>query len=154
MLTPTAVLLAVVTHDSATLLEDFARVLPAALEGVDAWSLTIVDSGSNELYFPGPAGLPTCSGYNPSNPVPFCPSSTVELNAIQISADHSQDLQILFQITNSTDAVNSGNGAFSDLGASVSAGFVWGLPFFLGHTIWVGINGTSSSLGVGPYWAY
>jgi GT2 family glycosyltransferase len=46
MLTPPAVLLAVVTHNSAALLEDFARALPAALEGVDSWSLAVVDSGS------------------------------------------------------------------------------------------------------------
>ena len=48
MPTPPAVLLCVVTHDSATLLDDFARALPAALEGVDSWSLTIVDSGSTD----------------------------------------------------------------------------------------------------------
>ena len=48
MLNSPAVLLAVVTHNSAALLEDFARVLPAALEGVDSWSLTIVDSGSTD----------------------------------------------------------------------------------------------------------
>jgi hypothetical protein len=114
---------------------------------------SFIDSGSNELYFPGPAGVATCAGYS-SPPQPFCPPSPVTLTAVQIAADHSHSLQIAFQIINSIDAVSTGNAAFSNLGASVSAGFAWGLPFFLGHTIWVGISGTSSSAGVGPYWAY
>jgi hypothetical protein len=63
---------------------------------------------------------------------------------------------VQFQIGNATTLFNSGNSVFSDLGGSLSgvAGFDWGLPFFLGRSVFVGIEGRSSTLGTGPYWAY
>jgi hypothetical protein len=61
-----------------------------------------------------------------------------------------------FEIGNADSLFNTVNSAFSELGGTspVGSGFDWGLPFFFNKTIYVGIEGTSSSLGSGPYWAY
>ena len=54
---------------------------------------------------------------------------------------------------------NSANAVFTNYGGSVpsnlgSTQFDWGLPFFFGRRVYVGIFGAHSSLGTGPYWAY
>ena len=38
-------------------------------------------------------------------------------------------------------------------GAS-SSYFDWGFPFFLGKTVYVGIEGQPQTIGTAPFWAY
>jgi hypothetical protein len=61
-----------------------------------------------------------------------------------------------FMIGNADSLFNTSNSAFAELGgtAPVGSGFDWGLPFFFGKTIYVGLDGTKSNLATGPYWAY
>jgi len=62
---------------------------------------------------------------------------------------------VSFQIANLENLLNSSNNVFSDIGGSApDLLFDWGLPFFLGRNIFVGLEGRGSSLGTGPYWAY
>jgi hypothetical protein len=72
-----------------------------------------------------------------------------------MGASGSPSGAVSFQIGNFDSLyMNSSNNVFDDIGGSFSSGFDWGLPFFFGRNVHVGIDGTGSSLGTGPYWAY
>jgi hypothetical protein len=58
-----------------------------------------------------------------------------------------------FQVANTQSLVNTRNSVFNNLGGNFST-FDWGLPFFLGRTVFVGIEGQASSLGTGPFFAF
>jgi len=58
-----------------------------------------------------------------------------------------------FQVANTQSLVDTRNSAFNNLAGEFST-FDWGLPFFLGRTVFVGIEGQSSSLGTGPFFAF
>lgn len=114
-----------------------------------------LDTGSNGLFFPSPSAslLPDCaSPYSDW----FCPSSTVSLSATNTGASGSPSGVVSFQIGNFINLANSSNNVFADIGGPQPAdfGFSWGLPFFFGRNVYIGIGGTTSSLGTGPYWAY
>jgi hypothetical protein len=60
---------------------------------------------------------------------------------------------VSFQIGNASSLISSSNKVFVELGAPDKS-FYWGLPFFLGRSVYVGIDGQTSKLGKGLYWAY
>lgn len=117
------------------------------------------DSGSDGYYFDGPSSLPPCG---PSDLAYgwYCPSSLQTLTAVVSGLNGSPSSQINFNIANANDiiSVSNPNNVFNNVGGpipdSIDGYFDWGLPFFLGRTIYVGIQGRSSILGTGPYWAY
>jgi len=111
-----------------------------------------LDTGSNGLFFPATSLLSACtaSGYSDW----FCPSATQSLTAVNAGYTGSPFGTISFTIGNAVTMFNSSNAVFPALGGAMSGGFDWGLPFFLGRTVYVGIDGTASTLGTGPYWAY
>lgn len=111
---------------------------------------SFVDSGSNALFFPkGNTGLiSTSSGFYNS-------SKGLQALSAQMS-DGVKNHQVDFNVLSSDIALSgvSPNVAFNDIAAEFSGNFDWGLPFFFGRTVYVGIVGTSSNLGTGPYLAY
>ncbi len=114
---------------------------------------SIIDSGSNGLFFPPPSTsmLPDC----PLNTGWFCPAaSTVILSAKNAGSSGSPSNDIFFQIGNLNNLTNSSNRVFSNIGGSTPGMFDWGLPAYLGRDIYVGIDTKSSSLGSGPFFAY
>ena len=121
------------------------------------YNQSFIDSGSNALYFPAPSTvLQGCTGPFAGW---FCPSSTTSLTATTKGFTGSPSNTVSFEIGNAVSLFNSGNRVFSELGGSItgpsqSLFFDWGLPFFLGRIVCVGIEGKTSSLGTGPYWAY
>jgi len=106
-----------------------------------------LDTGSNAFFFPDPSIPPCPFGF-------FCPTSTLSLAATTTGAFGSPSLGVNFQIVNASTLFATGNNVFNNLGGSVTGVFDWGLPFFLGRTVFVGIAGQPSPLGTGPYWAY
>ena len=113
-------------------------------------SHSFIDSGSNGLFFPSTSQVPDC----PTPPGWFCPSSTVSLSATNTGASGSPSGQVSFQIGNIAILINSNNNVYPDIGGSFPSGFDWGLPFFFGRNVHVGLEGKESSLGTGPFWAY
>ncbi len=113
---------------------------------------SFIDSGSNMLFFADSA-IAKCSS---SLPDFYCPGSELTLSATQKGASGSASMNVSFNIGNANNELSaSGVMAFSDLGMYTSSSdFDWGLPFFFGRTIYVGIEGKKSPLGTGPYWAY
>jgi hypothetical protein len=109
-----------------------------------------LDTGSNGLFFPD-ASIQTCafglSGF-------YCPPVPQNLTATTTGAFGAPSTLVNFQVANAGTLLATGNAVFNNLGGPVSGFFDWGLPFFLGRTVYVGIEGRSSVLGAGPFWAY
>ncbi|HEU4500613.1 MAG TPA: DUF3443 domain-containing protein [Nitrospira sp.] len=112
------------------------------------FSQSIIDSGSNGLFFPD-TSLRQCAA--PLDPF-YCPPSAVNLSGTMIGTNGGQ-IVVPFQVANTDNLVQTGNAAFNNLGGDFSI-FDWGLPFFFGRTVFIGIEGQSSSLGIGPYFAF
>ena len=118
-----------------------------SFNGSDHWSF--IDTGSNGLFFPS-SSLPDCTYY----PGWYCPSSTQNLAATNRGASGAPSGVISFQIANFDSLLASPvNNVFANIGG-YNVDFDWGLPFHLGRNVYIGIEGTTSSLGTGPYWAY
>jgi len=113
---------------------------------------SFIDSGSNGLFFDAPASLlPLCPSPNTSF---YCPAATTSLSATNRGAFGSPSGPVPFQIGNFNSLTSTSNKVFSEVGGSGIGGFDWGLPFFFGRNVFIGIEGTNSSQGTGPYWAY
>ncbi len=111
-----------------------------------------IDTGSNGFFFSTSLStLPFCI----SNSSWFCPSSTQPLSATNSGATGSPSGKVSFDIANFESLTISSNNVFDNIGGPGGFNrFDWGLPFFFGRDVFVGFEGTSSTLGTGPYWAY
>jgi hypothetical protein len=109
---------------------------------------SIIDSGSNGLFFPD-ASISSCAA--PLQAF-YCPPNPLNLSAT-IVGTNGQQVVVPFQVGNTQSLVQTGNAVFNNLGGELSA-FDWGLPFFLGRTVYIGIEGQSSPLGTGPFFAF
>ena len=121
-----------------------------------------LDSGSNALYMPTAAGLTLCSDSADF----YCPASAVNLSAtiegyFGVNGGPGTPAAVVnFSIGNADALSTSSHSAFNNIGgpAGSIAGFDWGLPFFFGRTVYVGIAGKTATIDtvskVGPYWAF
>jgi Protein of unknown function (DUF3443) len=116
------------------------------------YSASFLDTGSNGLYFldSSTIGLPPCRRPNSDF---SCPSSTESYTATNRGSNGTSG-EVSFSVANAESLFRTGNDALNDLGGPDSGQFDWGLPFFLGRTTFVGIEGQATPGGTGPYWAY
>jgi hypothetical protein len=118
-----------------------------------SYSQSFLDTGSNGIFFLSASalGIPDCAAPNTGW---YCPSSTVNYTATNTGLNGTSG-QVTFSVANADSLFATPNAAFNDLGGDGQAGmFDWGLPFFYGRNVFVGIEGQTSPGGTGPYWAY
>jgi hypothetical protein len=112
------------------------------------------DTGSNGYFF-NDISVMQCSDGSGF----YCPSQTLAETATNMSVSGNVSSDVNFNVANADNLANTRNSAFDNLGGTFDFGnsydgFDWGLPFFFGRKVYVGIDGTSSPLGMGPYTAY
>jgi hypothetical protein len=122
--------------------------------GVSTQNVGIIDSGSSVIYFSDSSlSIPLCPG---GLSFLYCPSSPLTFSAVNTELSGSPSSLVSFQIADPRPLLNVGNAAISNIGgpAFFTGLFDWGLPFFFGRTVYVGLSGKTSVLGAGPFFAY
>jgi len=120
-----------------------------------SYSNSFLDTGSNGIFFLDSAtvGMPICANY----PGFYCPASTTTFTATNTGLNGTT-APVSFDIANTEALFAANNGtnvAFSNLGGDNPSSFDWGLPFFYGRKVFIGIENETGPTGtVGPYWAY
>jgi len=113
---------------------------------------SFIDTGSNGLYFDS-STIPSCTG---SSAGFYCPSSLTTLSAT-LSGTNGVSSPVSFSIDNATALfVGSTNAVLPTLSGPIGDAhtFDWGLPFFYGRRVFIGIEGQASTLGTGPFYAF
>lgn len=121
--------------------------------------ISIIDSGSSVLFIPSIASLPDCGVIGSVNYSGlFCPETQQNLSAVNYNASGTSPSNVNFSVEKASTLYQSGNMVFATMAASsgkdTSAMMDWGLPFFFGKNVIVGIQAKVSGLGTGPYFAY
>jgi hypothetical protein len=115
------------------------------------------DSGSNLFIFPGSPNEVTDCGCDYAGF--YCPASTQTLSATVTGISGFPSSAVPFQLGNFINLATTSNWVFVELGAGasglISGLFDFGLPFYLGRNVYIGIQGKSApTLGTGPYVAF
>ncbi|WPB56130.1 DUF3443 domain-containing protein [Xylophilus sp. GOD-11R] len=117
------------------------------------YSRTAFDSGSN-FYFFSDTSIPRCTGSSSSF---YCPASTLTLSAA-ISGTNGVNGTVSFRIANASQMFTSSNSTavLPDVGGTIGSttGFLWGLPFYYGRSVFTAVIDRSTPLGNGPYVAF
>src|SRR5208337_1276133 len=124
-----------------------------------AYSNSFIDSGSNALYFldSGSLGNIECADATGF----YCPAATLNFTVTNTGTNGTSG-SVSFSIENADALFNTGFAAFNDLGGDSGTSsspdyFDFGVPFFFGRNIFVGIGGTTVPNGASApngYWAY
>jgi hypothetical protein len=125
-----------------------------------SYNQSYIDSGSDSLYFLDSAtlGIPDCSDYVGW----YCPGSTVNYTVANTGLNGTTG-PVSFSIANADSLFNANGGtnaAFNNLGGDSGTSpstdyFDFGLPFFYGRNVFIGIENEPGPNGtLGPYWAY
>ncbi len=115
---------------------------------------SLVDSGTSTLSFPDD-NIPTCN--NSSLAYFYCPASTLELQGIIASANGQNANPMTFEVVNAENALaDPGLAAIPGIATqNTNQQFIWGLPTFYGHNVYVAIDGQPVPGSIaGPFVAY
>jgi hypothetical protein len=123
------------------------------------YSGSYIDSGSNILYFLDSATLGNLDCVD--NPGIYCPTSTLNFTVTNTGTNGTSG-QLTFSIANGDSLLSTGNTALNDLGGDSGTSpstdyFDFGVPFFYGRNVFVGIAGRTVPNGASApngYWAY
>jgi len=133
--------------------------------GGQALTGSFIDSGSNGLFFPQLGGSPAgCQ----DNADWYCPATTTQLTATNVDPNNGTTSNTVTFDVDNFDTVTNANptdAAFSNIAGPMGVGpcsssntgacaFDWGLPFFYGRSVFTAIDGTTTTYGNGPFWAY
>jgi uncharacterized protein DUF3443 len=135
-------------------------------KGTD-YSGSFLDTGSGGMFFldSATALIPECTATTcPATGAMvnlsglYCPSMQASLSATNVGQNGNSGT-VSFTVSNADTLFcnNPSSWAFSDLAGIFGAPpleFDWGLNFFYGRTVFVGIEGQTTPGGMGPYWAY
>jgi hypothetical protein len=133
--------------------------------GGQALTGSFIDSGSNGLFFPQLGGSPVICTDNADW---YCPATTTQLTATNVDPNNGTTSNTVTFDVDNFDTVTNANpsdAAFSNLAGPMGVGpcsgsntgacaFDWGLPFFYGRSVFTAIDGTTTTYGNGPFWAY
>jgi hypothetical protein len=148
--------------------DDFATIFSGQTYGITNPSTcagpgSFIDSGSNGLYFPNAANIPTCPTNTAAGNLSgfYCPTSTDNLTATNEGQDGASK-KTSFSVDNAetlfTTSTTDSDAAFAGLAGEnpTGVGFDWGLPFFFGVNVYNAIDGQALPSGAppGPWWAY
>jgi hypothetical protein len=125
-----------------------------------AYARSFIDSGSNGYFFLNSAvtGLPYCADTSVAAGF-YCPNPSVNFTAMNSGLNPNGNgatvsANVAFSIANALTLLSSSGTAFNNVGAANPGAFDWGLPFFFGRTVFIGIEGQNTGTAFGPFWAY
>jgi hypothetical protein len=130
----------------------------ATFNGGTAVLPALIDSGSDDYAFADP-NIATCTATPPNNPFwvgYYCPAmapqSVFAVNTGVGANNATNTVQFAIADPNSFVATAT---AFTNLGGGQgSTRFTWGMPFFYGRKIYIGIDQTMSGTLKWPFYAY
>jgi hypothetical protein len=120
-----------------------------------SYTQSFIDSGSNGIYF-NDSNIPTCtqSGFTDF----YCPSATTSFSAT-LTGNNGMTATYSFSVANTESLFNSTTqlAAFADLGGTFpgsTTSFDVGMPFYYGRRVATVIEGNTTAVGTGPYFAF
>jgi hypothetical protein len=118
-------------------------------------SQSFIDSGTNGIYF-NDSNLAVCTASGLTDF--YCPSATLSFTAT-LTGNNGVTVSAQFSIANTQSLFddNPSFTAFADLGGTYpgsNASFDFGLPFYYGRRVATAIEGNTTTVGTGPYFAF
>jgi len=112
---------------------------------------SFIDTGSNGLYFGTSSTLRPCTqatGF-------YCPLVNTALTG-NVSGTNPGTVTVPFVAGNAESLFQSSHSVLPTLTGPMgnSTSFDWGLPFFYGRRVFIGMEGTTTALGTGPLYAF